>query len=157
MTPIDYTIIASIKAAYARWEAAFAAHAPWEERVEIEAEVARLALHYLPMLVAALPDAAPSPDPRDEALACGHHHSLGVKNIESHVVFCELCEARDELRDALAMECDLGAKVRARDEALKLAREALIMIDQPERTMETAHDIAKDALAALDAIPGAKT
>ena len=37
-------------------------------------------------------------------LPCGHHHSLRVRSVESDYEFCQLCEARSELRDALAME-----------------------------------------------------
>jgi hypothetical protein len=37
-------------------------------------------------------------------LPCRHHHSLRVSSVESDYEFCELCEARSRLRDALAME-----------------------------------------------------
>ena len=76
-----------------------------------------------------IPAALPLPaDPHAEqiaALPCGHHHSLGVRNIESNVVFCELCEARDELRDALTMERDLGEKVRRQAEQIAALTEAV--------------------------------
>ena len=61
----------------------------------------------------------------ERKLACGHHHSLGVRNIESGVVFCELCEARSELRDALKMEEHNRARAEAAEAKLANAREAL--------------------------------
>lgn len=35
---------------------------------------------------------------------CGHHPSLIVRSVESEYQFCELCEARRERNDAIAME-----------------------------------------------------
>lgn len=37
-------------------------------------------------------------------LPCGHHESLRVTSVESGTSWCELCETRDRLRDALTAE-----------------------------------------------------
>lgn len=48
---------------------------------------------------------------------CGHHPSLIVRSTESEYQFCELCEARSELNDALTME----EHYRYRSERLEVA------------------------------------
>lgn len=66
-----------------------------------------------------------SPEAIDEVLACGHHHSLGVRNVESGEVFCEFCEMRSERNDALKMEEHNRARAEAAEAKLAKAREAL--------------------------------
>lgn len=39
-----------------------------------------------------------------EAMQCGHPAEFVVKSVESDYQFCELCEAKSQLRDALTME-----------------------------------------------------
>lgn len=46
-------------------------------------------------------------------LPCGHPDELLVKSVESDHQFCELCECRDRLRDALEMERSLSADLKA--------------------------------------------
>ena len=88
---------------------------------------------------AALPLPAEPHAKQIAALPCGHHHSLGVRNIGSNVVFCELCEARDELRDALTMERNLGEKVRQQAKQIavltRAARDALAEIERLDRAL----------------------
>jgi len=51
-------------------------------------------------------------------LPCGHPKSLEVKSVESDYRYCELCETKDRLRDALTMEHELRAKVDKLEAAL---------------------------------------
>lgn len=59
--------------------------------------------HMRPIL-AALADA-------ERKLACGHPAPLLVRSVESNYEYCQLCEARDRLRDALTMERTYAAQL----------------------------------------------
>ena len=52
---------------------------------------------------------------------CGHHPSVFVRNAESGVVFCELCEVRSERDDAVKMEAEYRAERNKLKKALDLA------------------------------------
>ena len=80
----------------------------------------------------------------DTTQPCGHDISLRVKNIESGEAFCELCEARSERDDAIAMETHYQENAKRTEAALALAQEALREIAEAW----TAHSYA-DAMDAV--------
>lgn len=107
----------------------------------------------------------PAPDDSTRNLPCGHDHSLGVRNIESNVVFCELCEARDERRDALTMEQDLARELAIAVEALRAIQiygsDTLSgRVDGPDDRAwqrQSVVEMTKRASRALAAIEGTET
>lgn len=96
-----------------------------------------------------------------EEMTCGHHKSLLVRSVESDYRYCDLCETKSRLRDALTMERELSSDKKSleseRDELRRERDAANARIAELESDLSTVLNwLTKKDRAMFDEMKAAK-